>query len=569
MPLTSDGASERTLNAPDTRDTVGLYMALGVSQDSTQPEIKRAYRRLALQYHPDRNPGASGSEFVRIQYAYDVLSDERKRRIYDRYGDIGIQMAGRMGGELLDPKVSNLLSVFAFVSALVSVLLISFFALLAKRVDHAVEWSYKVVFAPLWVVDMMLVAGVVASIVLRRQYLGANESGADDETRFRASVSDDADDGYENDDNDYDLCGDGYQGCCTSAAPDRSRDNIDEGRLSEGSTRNSGSARTSYSIPGSQGTLDTAETPRPAPATDTTPLLSSSAADGTGSSDNTRGCSGSQQRSGRRSRGHRLPRRGYLRTLRRIAESQLESLAKAAPAIYIALLIAFQISLVLRLDNNVQWSIWRVALPWLCIEGIHFVLLTLGLVATVLQTSERHGRPLPTKRVAGLAMCTYWWLAIRLAQAIMIIYKLSNPNTHMSWFIVFVPVYFPFVWTAATLYLLPHQLRGMGDAEILQNERAIVIACVVVFAIVSSFVYSFVALLVWKLTLPSAVRLALVLIPVFIFLSVVCCCCSCMSFCLAYGMHATLDDEQAADSADAQRVRVPAHRRINVAQRPQ
>ncbi|KAJ1725141.1 hypothetical protein LPJ53_000637 [Coemansia erecta] len=569
MPLTSDGASERTLNTPDTRDTVGLYMALGVSQDSTQPEIKRAYRRLALQHHPDRNPGASGSEFVRIQYAYDVLSDERKRRIYDRYGDIGIQMAGRMGGELLDPKVSNLLSVFAFVSALVSVLLITFFALLARRVDRAVEWSYKVVFAPLWVVDVMLVIGVVAAITLRMQYLGSSESGrTDDENQFRTNDNDDADDGYENNDNDYEFCGDGYQGCCSSAAPNRSNDNIDEGRLSEGSTRNSGSARTSYSIPGSRGTFDTAETPRPAPATDTTPLLPSSAADGT-SSENSRGRSGSQQRASRRSRGHRVPRRGYLRTLRRIAESQLESLAKAAPAIYIALLIAFQISLVLRLDNNLQWSIWRVALPWLCIEGIHFVLLTLSLVATVLQTSERHGRPLPAKRVAGLAMGTYWWLAIRLAQALMIIHKLNNPDSHMSWFIVFVPAYFPFVWTAATLYFLPHQLRAMGDSEILQNERAIVIACVVVFAIVSSFVYSFVALLVWKLTLPSAVRMALVLIPVFIFLGVVCCCCSCMSFCLAYGMHATLDDEQAADSADAQRVRVPAHRRINVAQRPQ
>ncbi|KAJ2373381.1 hypothetical protein IW150_003652 [Coemansia sp. RSA 2607] len=565
MPLTSDGASERTLNAPD---TIGLYTVLGVSQDSTQPEIKRAYRRLALQHHPDRNPGAGGGEFVRIQYAYDVLSDERKRRIYDRYGDIGIQMAGRMGGELLDPKVSNLLSAFALVSALVSVLLITFFALLAKRVDRAVEWSYKVVFAPLWVVDVMLIAGVVAAIVLRRQYLGSSEGDADAGNMFRTNDNNDVEDGYENDDNDYDFCGDGYQGCCSSTAPDRSNDNIDEGRLSEGSTRNSGSARTSYSIPGSQGTLDAAETHQPAPATDTTPLLSSSAADGA-SSENSRDRGTFQSSSRRRSRGHRLPRRGYLRTLRRIAESQLESLAKAAPAIYIALLIAFQISLVLRLDNNVQWSIWRVAMPWLCIESIHFVLLTLSLIATVLQTSERHGRPFPAKQVAGLAMGTYWWLAIRLAQAIMIIHKLSDPNSHMSWFIVFVPAYFPFIWTAATLYFLPHQLRAMGDAEILQNERAIVIACVVVFAVVSSFVYSFVALLVWKLTLPSAVRLALVLIPVFIFLSVVCCCCSCMSFCLAYGMHATLDDEQAADTVDAQRVRVPAHRRINVAQRPQ
>ncbi|KAJ2889614.1 hypothetical protein IWW38_004602, partial [Coemansia aciculifera] len=144
------GGSERTLN-PETpppqaaRDTVGLYTVLGVDQRATAVELKRAYRRLALQHHPDRNPGAAanGSDFVRIQYAYDVLSDERKRRIYDRYGEMGVQMAGRVGGDLLDPKVSNMLSGFAFVSSLVAVLFVVFFAFLAQRVDRKVNWPYS------------------------------------------------------------------------------------------------------------------------------------------------------------------------------------------------------------------------------------------------------------------------------------------------------------------------------------------------------------------------------------------------------------------------------------------
>ncbi|PIA16358.1 hypothetical protein COEREDRAFT_42944, partial [Coemansia reversa NRRL 1564] len=86
-----DGASERTLNAEGrtSTDTTGLYNLLGVDYCATQAELKRAYRRLALQHHPDRNHGSTGSaeEFVRIQYAYDILSDKRLRRIYNRYGD--------------------------------------------------------------------------------------------------------------------------------------------------------------------------------------------------------------------------------------------------------------------------------------------------------------------------------------------------------------------------------------------------------------------------------------------------------------------------------------------------
>lgn len=76
------------------------YEVLGVSRNADAAEIKKAYRKLALKYHPDKNPGDKEAEekFKEAAEAYDVLSNDEKRRRYDQFGHAGMGGAGGFGG---------------------------------------------------------------------------------------------------------------------------------------------------------------------------------------------------------------------------------------------------------------------------------------------------------------------------------------------------------------------------------------------------------------------------------------------------------------------------------------
>src|SRR5579871_1387825 len=87
------------------------YEVLEVQRTASDEEIKKAYRKLAMQYHPDRNNGSKEAEerFKEVAEAFNILSDPNKRAAYDRYGEAGLR--GGYGG-MHHVDLSEALSMF-------------------------------------------------------------------------------------------------------------------------------------------------------------------------------------------------------------------------------------------------------------------------------------------------------------------------------------------------------------------------------------------------------------------------------------------------------------------------
>lgn len=92
------------------------YNRLGVERNASQDEIKKAYRKMAVKYHPDKNPGNHEAEekFKQVSEAYSILSDEKKKSMYDQYGEAGLKgsMGGGFGGSDFGFDISDALRTF-------------------------------------------------------------------------------------------------------------------------------------------------------------------------------------------------------------------------------------------------------------------------------------------------------------------------------------------------------------------------------------------------------------------------------------------------------------------------
>src|ERR1041385_3620479 len=88
------------------------YATLEIGRGASDDEIKGAYRKLAMRYHPDRNNGSADAEekFKQITEAYDVLRDPNKRAAYDRFGEAGLRGGG--GGGFHHVDLSEALGIF-------------------------------------------------------------------------------------------------------------------------------------------------------------------------------------------------------------------------------------------------------------------------------------------------------------------------------------------------------------------------------------------------------------------------------------------------------------------------
>ena len=94
VPFVSDTSHAQDMAKRD------YYEVLGVNRDASNDEIKKAYRKLAMKYHPDRNPDNAKAEeqFKEAKEAYEIIFDAEKRVAYDQYGHAGVDQAAAMGG---------------------------------------------------------------------------------------------------------------------------------------------------------------------------------------------------------------------------------------------------------------------------------------------------------------------------------------------------------------------------------------------------------------------------------------------------------------------------------------
>lgn len=145
---------------------LAYYTLLEVAPTFEEADLRKAYKKKALQLHPDK--GGDPEEFRKMKAAYDVLSDPRKRKIYDQYGQEGLQLAegnvANPGAMMVVLTRSGKASMIAIVSGF-SLAVLSPVVLFALRWDDLVSYPWAISFIPMWIFQFL---GLVFTIAFMR-----------------------------------------------------------------------------------------------------------------------------------------------------------------------------------------------------------------------------------------------------------------------------------------------------------------------------------------------------------------------------------------------------------------
>ncbi|KAK8812207.1 hypothetical protein WA158_007441 [Blastocystis sp. Blastoise] len=159
-----------------------LYDLFDVAPDATPQEIKKAFHKLALKYHPDKNPGdeEAAKKFISFKNAYDILSDPRKRDAYDKYGFNVANALDDPYAAATSPEAmagilqsfSNGFRLFIFLFFFFVAFMIIYFPItLGLQLDGTIQWLYTCVFIPIYLLDIPVILICFYSIYTLFVYL--------------------------------------------------------------------------------------------------------------------------------------------------------------------------------------------------------------------------------------------------------------------------------------------------------------------------------------------------------------------------------------------------------------
>ncbi|KAI8618234.1 hypothetical protein BC830DRAFT_1109908 [Chytriomyces sp. MP71] len=139
------------------------YQLLGIAPDADADQIRRGYRKAALRCHPDKrgNDPAAAEEFQAVAKAYEVLSDEKKRKVYDAYGAEAVEIMDQI--PFLDPGMLLAMRSMFRVAAVLSLVILLFPIFVSLKADGKITWYWVAVFAPTFVVLAIVMVGRVLS----------------------------------------------------------------------------------------------------------------------------------------------------------------------------------------------------------------------------------------------------------------------------------------------------------------------------------------------------------------------------------------------------------------------